>query len=140
MELIEGSEYVSQVKNSKAYQSIIKQLRADGATEAEIDEYIKEEALATAIGDKGESFVNAAQKKEFKTWLEKLFDFVRKLTGLSKYSAEEIQNITLDEFLQGLWSISFQGNSYLKDHQPRKQTLCSLWLRSLKETSIRLWL
>ena len=102
MELIEGSEYVSQVKNSKAYQSIIKQLRADGATEAEIDEYIKEEALATAIGDKGESFVNAAQKKEFKTWLEKLFDFVRKLTGLSKYSAEEIQNITLDEFLQGV--------------------------------------
>jgi len=57
-----------------------------GATDEEIRQYIQEEALATAIGDKGESFATAAQKKNFRNWLNELFDFVKKLTGISNVS------------------------------------------------------
>ena len=60
------------------------------------------EALATAIGDKGESFVKAAQNKNFKEWLNTLYGFVKKLTGISKYSAEQLENISLNEFLQAV--------------------------------------
>jgi len=103
MELIENNgEYYSKVLNNKVYQSIIKKMKADGATQAEIDDYIKNEALATAIGDKGESFASAAQDKNFKNWLNELFDFIKKLVGISKITAEQLQNITLDEFLQGV--------------------------------------
>ena len=102
IELIQGTEYVTQVLENKQYQKIIKEMREDGATEAEIQEFINEEALATAIGNKGESFVNASIKKGFKNWLNRLFNFVKSVVGLSKYTDEQIQDITLDEFLQGV--------------------------------------
>lgn len=57
-----------------------------------------EEVLATAIGDKGEQFVNAKQKSDFKQWLIDLFDAIKKALGISEYSAEQLQDITFDEF------------------------------------------
>ena len=103
MELIEkNGEYYNKVLNNKAYEPIIKKMKADGATQEEIDEYIKNEALATAIGDKGESFASAAQEKNFKNWLNELFDFVKKLVGISKLTAEKLQDITFDKFLEGV--------------------------------------
>ena len=100
--LIEESDYVTQVEESAEYKKILKEMIKDGATQAQIREYIRKEALATAIGDKGEAFATAAQKRSFKTWLTDLFKFIKKLTGISKYSAEQLQNITLDKFLEGV--------------------------------------
>lgn len=102
MDLIKGTDYEAQVRNNPAYQKVIKQMAKDGATEQEINDYVQEEALATAIGDKGESFVKAAQKKNFKEWLNTLYGFVKKLTGISKLSAEQLENISLNEFLQAV--------------------------------------
>lgn len=102
MELVEGTEYVSQIENNKEYQRVIKQMKKDGATDQQIKEYILEEALATAIGDKGESFATAAQQRNFKTWLNDLFDFVKNLVGISDMTSEELQNISFDKFLEGV--------------------------------------
>jgi len=103
MELMtEDSPYYQQVINSTEYGKIIAKMKKDGATKAEIEVYIKEEALATAIGDKGESFASAAQEKNFKNWLNELFEFVKKLTGISDLTADQLQEIGLDEFLQGV--------------------------------------
>lgn len=102
LSLVKGTQYESDVRNSKSYKKVIKQMIADGATESEIEAYILEEALATAIGNKGASFATAAQKKNFKAWLEQLFDFVKKLTGISKLSAEQIQDLSLDEFTEAV--------------------------------------
>ena len=77
-------------------------MRESGVSEADINQYINEEALATAIGDKGESFATAAQQRNFKAWLTDLFNFVKKLTGISKLTANEVQNLNLDEFLQAV--------------------------------------
>ena len=100
--LVKGTEYESDVRNSKSYNNIIKKMVADGSTEAEIEAYVLEEALATAIGDKGESFATAAQKKNFKAWLEELFDFVKKLTGISNLTAEQIQDLSLEQFTEAV--------------------------------------
>ena len=102
LSLVQGTQYEADVRNSKSYKKVIKQMIADGATESEIEAYILEEALATAIGNKGASFATAAQKKNFKAWLEQLFDFVKKLTGISKLSAEQIQDLSLDEFTEAV--------------------------------------
>ena len=87
--LVKGSEYEQQVKNNPAYKD---------STEQEI----LEEALATAIGDKGEAFVKESKRKSFKDWLTTLYGFVRKLTGISKYTANQLDDITLDEFTQAV--------------------------------------
>jgi len=100
--LVKGTEYESDVRNSKSYNKIIKKMVAEGSTEAEIEAYVLEEALATAIGDKGESFATAAQKKNFKAWLEELFDFVKKLTGISNLTAEQIQDLSLEQFTEAV--------------------------------------
>lgn len=115
--LIEKSDYVQQVEDSKEYQKVIKQMKQDGATEQQIREYVLEEALATAIGDKGESFVIAAQKKNFKTWLNDLFNFIKKLTGISKYTSEQLQNINLDKFLEGVVVDLMSGTVLFQDAQ-----------------------
>ena len=97
----EGS-YVEKVKKSKSYERVVKKMREDGVSESDIEAYILEEALAMAIGDRGESFVVAAQKKNFKNWLSTLYGYVRKLTGISKYTSEQIETISLDEFLDAV--------------------------------------
>ena len=100
--MTKDNPYYQQVINSKEYGKIIDKMRKDGVSEAEIETYIKEEALATAIGDKGESFASAAAKKNFKNWLNELFEFIGKLTGISELTPDQLQNITLDEFVQGV--------------------------------------
>ena len=115
MELISQDEtYINQIKNSSDYKRIITKMREAGATEEEIDTYIKEEALATAIGDKGESFVNASVSRDFKQWLVDLYKNIQKLFGISKYTAEQLENITLDEFLQAVTVDLLSGKELFK--------------------------
>ena len=121
LELIEADgSYVSEIENSPEYKRVIKQMKKDGATEQEIREFILEEALATAIGDKGESFANASIARDFKDWLNKLYSYVKSLVGLSQYTDEQIQDITLDEFLQGVVVDLLSGNQVFKDAQVKK--------------------
>jgi hypothetical protein len=102
IDLINNSEYVSQVENNPEYRRVTTRMKEDGMTDEQIRQYILEEALATAIGDKGESFVSASQKKNFKNWLNQLFEFIKKMTGISKLTPEQIQNLDLDQFLNGV--------------------------------------
>jgi GNAT superfamily N-acetyltransferase len=102
IDLINNSEYVSQVEENPEYRRVTTRMKEDGMTDEQIRQYILEEALATAIGDKGESFVSASQKKNFKNWLNQLFEFIKKMTGISKLTPEQIQNLDLDQFLNGV--------------------------------------
>ena len=115
LELIKNSEYVTAIEKSKSYQKVVKQMRKDGATETEITNYLLEEALATAIGDKGESFVSAAQQRNFKNWMNELFAFVKKLTGISDVTPEQLQDLTLDKFLQGVVVDLLSENQQFKE-------------------------
>ena len=115
LELIRNSEYLEQVKNSPEYSRIVKVMQAQGFSQEEIERYLEEEALATAIGDKGESFVSAATKKSFNNWLDEVFTFVKKLTGISDATAAELQNMTLDDFVQGVVVDLMSENQQFKD-------------------------
>ena len=115
IELITGSDYVAQIESNPEYKRITDQMKKNGATDQQIREYVLEEALATAIGDKGESFVTAAQQRSFKTWLNDLFQFVKNLTGISNMSAEQIQNLTLDDFLNGVVTDLLSENEIFKN-------------------------
>lgn len=111
LDLVADSPYLERIRNSAGYKKVFEAQKEDGLSDAQIEELVREEALATAIGDRGESFVNAAKKKEFKTWLEKLFDFVRKIVGISKLSAEEVQNLTFQEFIDSVVADILSGET-----------------------------
>ena len=93
MAKIEGSKYLSDVKNNPVYQE-----NAAKLPESERENYFKSEALAKAIGDNGEKFVTEAQKADFKQWLKDLWDTIATHFGIKDMTAEQISNMTLDEF------------------------------------------
>jgi len=93
MDKIENSTYLKDVKNNKVYQD-----NAAKLPEGEREAYFKSEALAKAIGDNGEKFVTEAQKSDFKKWVKELWETVATHFGLRDMTAEQISNMTLDEF------------------------------------------
>jgi hypothetical protein len=93
MSKIEKSKYLQDVVNNKVYQE-----NASKLPESERDAYFKAEALAKAIGDNGERFVNEAQKSDFRKWVKDLWETIATQFGLRDLTAEQISNLTLDEF------------------------------------------
>ena len=82
------------MKQTKTYQRLLK--RFDGDVEKAVDE-----TMTTLIGNKGESVVDASLKQKIKDWIAALWSYVRDNFKLSKdLTTEEIQNLTLDEFLE----------------------------------------
>jgi hypothetical protein len=68
------------------------------------------EALADLIGNRGESLVNAAQKSRFKNWLNAVFTYVKsKFKAFNDISAEDFQNLNLDQFVDGILSDLLSG-------------------------------
>ena len=94
IELVKNSEYLKEVKSSKFYQEQAKKL----ATKQEAELYFQHEALAMAIGDKGAQFVTESKRTSFKEWLDALWTKIRDLAGFKDITAEELQNITFEEF------------------------------------------
>lgn len=93
MEKIEGSQYLQDVKENKSYQE-----QADKLPEEQREEFYKKEALAKAIGDNGEKFVQESKARDFKLWLKNMWDAVSQHFGIRGMTADEISNLSLDEF------------------------------------------
>lgn len=88
--------YFKKIWGNKAY------AKERAAYEAGDKEAFLEEVLATAIGDKGEQFINSKQKSDFKQWLTDLFKAIKEALGISQYSAQQLQDITFDEFSEAV--------------------------------------
>lgn len=114
-----GKVYLQSVLDSNEYVKVIRELygknaikKVDGKNQIneahenynEIKEYVSDEALAKAIGDKGEAFVNEAQKRGFKDWMNRLFAAIKKITGISKVSDEKLQDMSLNDFTNAVLS------------------------------------
>jgi len=114
--LVEGSEYQDSVLQDVKYRKLIeaefgrKALIKDKKTGKyvinkqfdranEVADSVADEALAKAIGDKGELFVNEAQKRDFKDWLNTLYKAIKKVIGFGDMTEDQFQNLTLDQFV-----------------------------------------
>lgn len=83
----EGQEYINFVKKNQPHLK---------------GEAILEEALAQAIGDNGAKIVNKAKKGGFRDWLANLWETIKQTLGITDYSAEEIQNMNLQQFSEAI--------------------------------------
>ena len=111
-----NSKYLDFVLNNTKYQKLISDVFGNDAllknketgkydinTEHksfnDIKEYVADEALAKAIGDKGELFVNEAQKRNWEKFLDTLYAAIKKVVGFGEYTVEQFQNLKLEDFV-----------------------------------------
>ena len=114
---IENSKYLQDVKNNKVYQE-----NAAKLPKGEREAYFKEEALAKAIGDNGERFVNEAQKSDFRKWVKNLWETISTHFGLRGMTADEVSNLTLDEFSKKVVADIVSEQKGEKEAQKEKTT------------------
>lgn len=103
-----NSPYFKEIWDNPAYGNLREQYEAGNKTD------FLEEVLATAIGDKGEQFVNSKRKTDFKQWLLDLFNAIKKALGISQYTAKQLQDITFDEFSQAVAIELLKGEEIAK--------------------------
>jgi hypothetical protein len=73
-------------------------------------ELAREEALMELMSSKGDTIVNAAQKAKFKEWLLSVYKYVAdNFKSLLNLSPKQVENLTLDEFLNGMLSDILSG-------------------------------
>jgi hypothetical protein len=70
------------------------------------------EVIVTAIGDRGEAFINEKKKEGFLGWLQDLWDAISKAVGLTQMSTDAVQNLTLDEFAQAVAIDLLKGDTF----------------------------
>ena len=90
------------VSNTKEHQKSIEEY---GDTEL-----AREEALMELMSTKGDTIVNKAQKARFKEWLLSVYKYVSdNFTSLLKLSSKEVEDLTLDKFLEGMLADVLSG-------------------------------
>lgn len=108
LDKISRSPYLAQVRNNKFY---IDQADKKGLKGKEREDFFRNEALAMAIGDKGEQFVTEAKKADFQAWLSELWKAVAEFAGLSEKTAAQIENMTMDEFAKAVAADLLSGKT-----------------------------
>ena len=104
------------VKQTKTYEKFLKKF--DGDVTKAVDE-----TMATLIGNKGESVVEASLKQKIKDWIASVWSYVKTQFKLSKdLTVEEIQDLTLDKFLETAVADIFAGKP-IKMTDKQLQTL-----------------
>jgi hypothetical protein len=81
---------LAQSKDAKEYADYVEKTQPNLAGEAKLNEI-----LAQAIGDNGAKLVD-------KSWIENLWDEIKKLFGLSQYTNKQIQNMNLEQFTKAI--------------------------------------
>jgi hypothetical protein len=84
--LIRGTQYLSDVQNTPEYAGLT-------------PEQMEEEALITAIGDRGAKFVEQSILTQFKDWLKELFDTIGMLVKSHTGKPLDVSSLSLDEYL-----------------------------------------
>ena len=91
------NKYREMVLANETYKEQIRQMKANGATAEQINEFIADEALAHMIGDRAAKIVE--NRSQFVQWLKDLWERIK----LSMPGAKDFENKTLSDFYKMTW-------------------------------------
>ncbi|MBK9959067.1 MAG: hypothetical protein IPP11_10880 [Chitinophagaceae bacterium] len=91
------NKYREMVLANETYKEQIRQMKANGATAEQINEFIADEALAHMIGDRAAKIVE--NRSQFVQWLKDLWESIK----LSMPGAKDFENKTLSDFYKMTW-------------------------------------
>lgn len=82
-------------EEAQQYINIVKQTQPDLK---EGTEKFNNEVLAQVIGDQGAKLINSKKEGSIADWLKSVWESIKDVLGLSNYTAEQVANMTLEEF------------------------------------------
>lgn len=100
--------------NSKEAKEYIDYVKATQPELKEGTEAFNEEVLAQVIGENGARLIDTNKKNSLKEWLNDFWEFIKGKLGLSQYSIEEVQNMTLGEYAEAISVDLLSGNNLAK--------------------------
>lgn len=100
--LMDRSPYLKAVKASKFYRDQAARMKRNGASDEEIEDFYRDEALARSAGDAWAKFTGS-RKVRFREWLNKFWNKVKALFGKASPKLEnmkpgEVSRMTWREF------------------------------------------
>jgi hypothetical protein len=108
-ELIKKTIYWELVNKDPRYKNLSEKQRLD-------------EALATAIGDRGEQLLqNNKANNSLKAWLNELWNWIKKYMGIRDLNSDEISKLTFEEFIHGALADLLSGQSINKEMTVQNQ-------------------
>jgi len=85
--LVKDTAYYRDVKGREAYRN-------------NTEDQILDEAIATAIGNKGAQFVTSTKRNKFVEWMNDLFAGVKRFLGIKKQQPSQIADMNFDQFTE----------------------------------------
>lgn len=102
--MAKNNPYVQRVSSSPFYRQQIAQMILKGATPAQVQSYIADEALAMAVGDKGQRIVEG--RTGFGQFLKNLWNGIRQFFG-----GEKFENLSTRQYMGMKWENFVEGVS-----------------------------
>lgn len=93
-------------KEGKQYIDFVKKNQPNLQGEA-----LLEEALAQAVGDAGAKLIEAEKSTGLKQWLQKAWNKIKEMLGLSSYTIEQVRNMSLQEYTNAVAVDLLRGES-----------------------------
>jgi hypothetical protein len=101
-------------------------------------ELAREEAMAEAIANKGETLIEAGKQSKFKNWLNAVFSYVKeKFKAFDQYTAEELQDINLNQFIEGSLNAILGGKEVTAEDIKNFEVAFSKAAKPLDATQIK---
>jgi hypothetical protein len=102
-ELIKNSPYMEAVNSDPNYAGLSEEQKAD-------------EAMARAIGDRGETVIAGKDNKDsfaqrIKDWINEVWEWIGSKLGIRSLSPEQIQDLSLEQFTDGAVADLLRGNN-----------------------------
>lgn len=114
------TEYVKEVLDTEFY--VREALKFGKAGSEGFNKYIYEEALSKAIREGGARIVSSSKKRSFKSWLNTLWEELRKLFGLHEMSIEEVSKLSMNEFAERVAADLFNNYKEKNKSETPKET------------------
>ena len=92
---------------AQSYINYVKETQPD--LDENSDEF-KEEVLAQIIGDNGSKLINSKSNNDIIQWLNDLWEMFKNIIGLTNYTAQDIVNMSLQDFANAVNSDMINNN------------------------------
>ena len=96
--------------NKTEAQSYINYVKETQPNLDENSEEFKEEVLAQIIGDNGSKLINSRSNNDIIQWLNDLWEMFKNIIGLTDYTAQDIVNMSLQDFANAVNSDMINNN------------------------------
>lgn len=99
-------------KNTAEAKNYIDYVKQTQPSLVEGTERFNNEVLAQVIGDSGERLINSKKKDSLSNWLSDLWNSIKEILGISNYTADQVSNMTLEEFGRAVNAEMLSGENY----------------------------